>query len=208
MFFWWICWGESGLPILFLCHLRPTSEVAFKIVHFFHQYLIRIFSVRFIILTKLFQRAQLSGKINYYPGWPGPGRSLLFLPRQGPRCCALPSPGGPPRLPGGPARQRGCGGSCRSRGHTGDRAGNGDGTPHLRPFPDHRVLRRGWARCELGGPRGWGLEVGDRAGMGTCRWHGLCQGRSCQPEALVGGKWGTQSWRNSLNRTNTSKEIE
>ena len=22
MFFWWICWGESGLPILFLCHLR------------------------------------------------------------------------------------------------------------------------------------------------------------------------------------------
>ena len=122
------------------------------------------------------------------PGWPGPGRSLLFLPRQGPRCCALPSPWGPPRLPGGPARQRGCGGSCRSRGHTGDRAGNGDGTPHLRPFPDHRVLRRGWARCELGGPRGWGLEVGDRAGMGTCRWHGLCQGRSCQPEALVGGK--------------------
>ena len=21
MFFWWICWGESGLPVLFLCHL-------------------------------------------------------------------------------------------------------------------------------------------------------------------------------------------
>ena len=24
MFFWWICGGESGLPILFLCHLRPA----------------------------------------------------------------------------------------------------------------------------------------------------------------------------------------
>ena len=24
MFFWWTCRGESGLPILFLCHLRTT----------------------------------------------------------------------------------------------------------------------------------------------------------------------------------------
>ena len=24
MFFWWICRGESGLPILFLCHLRTA----------------------------------------------------------------------------------------------------------------------------------------------------------------------------------------
>ena len=24
MFFWWICGGESGLPILFLCHVRTT----------------------------------------------------------------------------------------------------------------------------------------------------------------------------------------
>ena len=24
MFFWWICGGESGLPVLFLCHLRTT----------------------------------------------------------------------------------------------------------------------------------------------------------------------------------------
>ena len=24
MFFWWICGGESGLPILFLCHIRTT----------------------------------------------------------------------------------------------------------------------------------------------------------------------------------------
>lgn len=36
------------------------------------------------------------------PAGPGPGRSLLFLPRWGPRCCrALPSAWGPPRLPGG-----------------------------------------------------------------------------------------------------------
>ena len=25
MFFWWICGGESGLPVLFLCHLRTSS---------------------------------------------------------------------------------------------------------------------------------------------------------------------------------------
>ena len=25
MFFWWICGGESGLPVLFLRHLRTTS---------------------------------------------------------------------------------------------------------------------------------------------------------------------------------------
>ena len=25
MFFWWICGGEIGLPVLFLCHLRTTS---------------------------------------------------------------------------------------------------------------------------------------------------------------------------------------
>ena len=24
MFFWWICWGESVLPILFLCHLSSS----------------------------------------------------------------------------------------------------------------------------------------------------------------------------------------
>ena len=27
MFFWWICEGESGLPILFFCHLRTAPEV-------------------------------------------------------------------------------------------------------------------------------------------------------------------------------------
>ena len=28
MFFQWICGGESGLPFLFLCHLRTTSSVS------------------------------------------------------------------------------------------------------------------------------------------------------------------------------------
>ena len=27
MFFWWICWGESGLPVLFLRHLRAASLI-------------------------------------------------------------------------------------------------------------------------------------------------------------------------------------
>ena len=29
MFFWWICGGESGLPILFLCHLRTAPVFCF-----------------------------------------------------------------------------------------------------------------------------------------------------------------------------------
>ena len=34
MFFWWICWGESGLPIQFLHHLRtvPCRLVLFGLV--------------------------------------------------------------------------------------------------------------------------------------------------------------------------------
>ena len=32
MFFWWICWGESGLPVLFLSHLRTASSVFSYIV--------------------------------------------------------------------------------------------------------------------------------------------------------------------------------
>ena len=31
MFFWWICGGESGLPVLFLCHLRTASSVSSRI---------------------------------------------------------------------------------------------------------------------------------------------------------------------------------
>ena len=29
MFFWWICGGESGLPVLFLCHLRTALNSFF-----------------------------------------------------------------------------------------------------------------------------------------------------------------------------------
>ena len=32
MIFWWICRGESGLPILFLCHLR-TTPLNFILTH-------------------------------------------------------------------------------------------------------------------------------------------------------------------------------
>ena len=36
MFFWWICGRESGLPVLFLCHLRtpPRDCNIFKVVQF------------------------------------------------------------------------------------------------------------------------------------------------------------------------------
>ena len=35
MIFQWLCWGESGLPILFLCHLRTTSYCALMLkMHF------------------------------------------------------------------------------------------------------------------------------------------------------------------------------
>ena len=30
MFFWWICEGESGLPVLFLCHLRTVPPSVFN----------------------------------------------------------------------------------------------------------------------------------------------------------------------------------
>ena len=30
MFFWWICGGESVLPVLFLCHLRTTPQAGFR----------------------------------------------------------------------------------------------------------------------------------------------------------------------------------
>ena len=31
MIFWWICWGESGLPIPFLCHLGTISQDTFML---------------------------------------------------------------------------------------------------------------------------------------------------------------------------------
>ena len=35
MFFWWICGGESGLPLLFLCHLRTAhSYIYFLYLNF------------------------------------------------------------------------------------------------------------------------------------------------------------------------------
>ena len=34
--FWWICEGESGLPVLFLCHLRTVPLLS----HFYNIYLV------------------------------------------------------------------------------------------------------------------------------------------------------------------------
>ena len=34
MFFWWICGGESGIPFLFLCHLRTASRTSCWIYSF------------------------------------------------------------------------------------------------------------------------------------------------------------------------------
>ena len=33
MFFWWICGGENGLPILFLCHLRTPHNRSYLSNH-------------------------------------------------------------------------------------------------------------------------------------------------------------------------------
>ena len=33
MIFWWICGGESGLPVLFLCHLRTAPENLIKNIY-------------------------------------------------------------------------------------------------------------------------------------------------------------------------------
>ena len=40
MFFWWICGGESGLPVLFLCHLRTASGLNFLNAYFYISFLI------------------------------------------------------------------------------------------------------------------------------------------------------------------------
>ena len=34
MCFWWICEGESGLPVLFLCHLRTTPSPLVSTIYF------------------------------------------------------------------------------------------------------------------------------------------------------------------------------
>ena len=39
MFFWWICWGESGLPALFHCHLKTAPASAYFIVQLSHLYM-------------------------------------------------------------------------------------------------------------------------------------------------------------------------
>ena len=48
MFFWWIFGGKSGLPILFLCHLRTTSclcNFKFYIVQIIYLASLKIFSL-------------------------------------------------------------------------------------------------------------------------------------------------------------------
>lgn len=75
----------------------------------------------------------------------------------------LSPPCGTPRLPGGQRAGGVGGGSCRSRGHAGDRAGNGDGAPTCGGF----LTTESSGGAELGlssGPHGWGLGVG--AGLG------------------------------------------
>ena len=36
MIFWWICGGENGLPLLFLCHLRITELILFLFLACLH----------------------------------------------------------------------------------------------------------------------------------------------------------------------------
>ena len=43
MFFWWICGGESGLPVLFLHHLRTTSPFPSILLHWFLKYQCSLF---------------------------------------------------------------------------------------------------------------------------------------------------------------------
>ena len=49
MIFGWICWGESGLPVLFLCHLRtsPSRVTLFCSTDFSLQWLILLPSMDF-----------------------------------------------------------------------------------------------------------------------------------------------------------------
>ena len=47
MFFWWICGGESGLPVLFLCHLR-TAHIYFLITSL--NYLLYLTVIEYLFL--------------------------------------------------------------------------------------------------------------------------------------------------------------
>ena len=40
MIFQWICGGESGLPVLFLCHLRTTPMLCVSMKHLVRDYLL------------------------------------------------------------------------------------------------------------------------------------------------------------------------
>ena len=52
--FWWICGGESGLPVLFLCHLGTTSWVTHFCKFSLKTSSASSISLRFFFLTWLF----------------------------------------------------------------------------------------------------------------------------------------------------------
>ena len=54
MFFWWIFEGESGLPVLFLHHLRTAPWVLF--LFWLHPYLFCLFFLSFIFFPISFRR--------------------------------------------------------------------------------------------------------------------------------------------------------
>ena len=68
MFFWWICGGESGLPVLFLCHLR-TALILFLYswIFFFSVYQHLLFFPRFISYLILFPDYSSSQHTHFYP---------------------------------------------------------------------------------------------------------------------------------------------
>ena len=43
LIFWWICGGESDLPILFLCHLRTAASQSYFLTAFIHQRTLKVF---------------------------------------------------------------------------------------------------------------------------------------------------------------------
>ena len=49
MFFWWICWGERGLPIVFLCHLPELFCTSLVFDLLFHLFLL-LFKLLVLIL--------------------------------------------------------------------------------------------------------------------------------------------------------------
>ena len=64
MIFWWICGGESDLPVLFLCHLRATPMLYVSIKHLVRDYLLILINYLMVKYSTCFLVIQLLKRLS------------------------------------------------------------------------------------------------------------------------------------------------